>query len=375
MTDQRGIPRALGILLCTAAAVITLAGAREVGSILGPMLLALVLVIAVSPVRTWLGRHGAPGWLLIAVPLAIVLSVLLGMVAIMTISVAQLAGLAPAYSDQFGELVKQAQDFAARMGIGNEQIDQALSSFDPGKVFTFVQGFATGLLDVFSSLVFIVILLLAMCLDAQSFSRALAWGGGSRPALAAALDDFAHKTRRYLVVSTVFGIICAVLDAAALWFLGVPLPLLWGVLALITNYIPNIGFVIGLIPPALLGLLEGGFETMVFVIAAYIAINFVVQSLVQPKFLGDAVGLSTTVTFLSLIVWAFVLGPLGALLAIPLSLLVRALLIDSDPRGAWAAAIVSGQVPQDGGRDRPAPAGRAGVRPEDLPPSGASAVP
>ncbi|MFC4057628.1 AI-2E family transporter [Planomonospora corallina] len=371
MTDQRVIPRALSILLCVAAAVVALAGIRAVGSILGPMLLALVLVIAVSPVRTWLGRHGAPGWLLVALPLTIVLLVLLGMAAIMTVSVAQLAGLAPTYSDQFGEIVRQLQDFAAQRGVGSEQIDNALRSFDPGNVFTFVQGFASGLLEVFSSLVFMVILLLAMCLDAQAFSRALAWGGGSRPALAAALDTFAHKTRRYLVVSTVFGIVCAVLDATALWFLDVPLPLLWGVLALITNYIPNIGFVMGLIPPALLGLLEGGFETMIFVIAAYIAINFVVQSLIQPKFLGDAVGLSTTVTFLSLIVWAFVLGPLGALLAIPLSLLVRALLIDSDPHGAWAAALISGQVPPDGGRGHR----RDGPGPEDVPPSGASAVP
>ena len=78
-------------------------------------------------------------------------------------------------------------------------------------------------------------------------------------------------------------------------------------------------------------------------------INFVVQSLIQPKFLGDAVGLSTTVTFLSLILWTFILGPLGALLAIPLSLLARTLLVDSDPDGDWAAALISGEVPPDGG--------------------------
>ncbi len=125
-----------------------------------------------------------------------------------------------------------------------------------------------------------------------------------------------------------------------------PLPLLWGVLALITNYIPNIGFVLGLIPPALLGLLEGGPKTMLLVIIAYLAINVVVQSFIQPKFLGDAVGLSTTATFLSLIVWAWVLGPLGALLAIPLSLLVRALLIDSDPKSKWTAALLSGSLPE-----------------------------
>ncbi|MFD0479506.1 AI-2E family transporter [Nonomuraea thailandensis] len=160
-----------------------------------------------------------------------------------------------------------------------------------------------------------------------------------------ALAMFGHKTRRYLIVSTVFGLINAILDMVALSLLDVPLPLLWGVLALIANYIPNIGFVIGLLPPAMLALLDGGVKTMLLVIAAYIVINVVTQSFILPKFLGDAVGLSTTMTFISLIVWTFVLGPLGAILAIPLSLLTRALLIDSDPSAKWVQALVSGRLP------------------------------
>jgi AI-2 transport protein TqsA len=199
---------------------------------------------------------------------------------------------------------------------------------------------------VLSSLFLIVVLLLAMSLDAPVFAQIIDAAAAERPAFARALMTFTDKTRRYLIVSTVFGTICAVLDVAALYALGVPLPLLWGVLALITNYIPNIGFILGLFPPALLGLLDGGPKTMLLVIAAYIAINVVIQSFIQPKFLGDAVGLSTTATFLSLIVWAWVLGPLGALLAIPLSLLMRALLIDSDPDAKWAAALLSGRLPQ-----------------------------
>lgn len=348
MTDQRSVPRALIVLLCTAGAVVTLAGIREVGSIVGPVLLALVLVLAVSPVRTWLQRRGAPGWTLVAVPLALVLLLLFGMVAILTVAVAETANLASTYGSEFNRLVAGLQNLATRFGVGTEQVNQTIKSFDLGKVFTLVQGFASGLLGVFSSLILIVVLLLAMCLDAQPLSRVLAAGSASRPLLVQALSDFAHKTRRYLIVSTVFGLICSVLDVAVLWMLGVPLPLLWGVLALITNYIPNLGFILGLIPPALLGLLEGGPKTMIFVIASYLVINFVVQSLIQPKFLGDAVGLSTTMTLLSLLVWAFVLGPLGALLAIPLSLLARALLIDSDPDGRWAAALISGEVPADG---------------------------
>ena len=121
------------------------------------------------------------------------------------------------------------------------------------------------------------------------------------------------------------------IDAVVLWALGIPLPLLWGLLAFITNYIPNVGFVIGLIPPALLGAARGRLSSHARGDRAYSLINFVIQSIIQPKVVGDAVGLSTTVTFLSLVFWAWVLGPLGALLAIPLTLLAKALLIDVDP--------------------------------------------
>jgi predicted PurR-regulated permease PerM len=141
-------------------------------------------------------------------------------------------------------------------------------------------------------------------------------------------------------VSTVFGAIVAVGDTIALAILEVPLPVLWGLLSFITNYVPNIGFVLGVIPPALLGLLAGGWTEFWVVIVVYALLNFVVQTLIQPRFVGDSVGLSMTVTFLALLFWGWVLGALGALLAIPLTLLVKALLVDVDPRGHWLDALL-----------------------------------
>jgi AI-2 transport protein TqsA len=145
----------------------------------------------------------------------------------------------------------------------------------------------------------------------------------------------------------VFGLIVAVVDTVMLWALGVPLPLLWGLLSFITNYIPNIGFIIGLVPPALLALLEGGVEQMTMVIVLYCVVNFVIQSVIQPKVVGDAVGLSATVSFLSLVFWTWVLGPLGALLAIPLSLLTKGLLVDIDPTTRWINPLISASNADD----------------------------
>jgi len=125
--------------------------------------------------------------------------------------------------------------------------------------------------------------------------------------------------------------------------LGIPAALTWGLLSFVTNFVPNIGFLVGLVPPALLALLDGGVSKMLIVIAAYVLINFVVQSLIQPKVVGDALGLTATISFLSLIFWAFVLGPLGAILALPMTLLVKAIFVDADPANAWIQPLLSGE--------------------------------
>ena len=182
---------------------------------------------------------------------------------------------------------------------------------------------------------------LFMTIDGRSFPTNLATVAKARPMLTGALTGFAHGTRRYLWVSSVFGLIVAILDTTALYLLDIPAPVLWGLLAFLTNYIPNIGFVIGLIPPAVLGLLEGGPSLMLAVVIVYCVLNVVIQSGIQPKVVGDAVGLSTTLTFVSLVFWAWVIGPLGALLAIPLSLLTKAVLIDADTETRWLVPLVS----------------------------------
>ncbi len=188
-------------------------------------------------------------------------------------------------------------------------------------------------------------LVLFMVLDGRTFPSRLSEVRESRPDLIDALTGFARGTRQYLVVSTVFGFIVAVLDTIALELMGIPAPVLWGLLAFLTNYIPNIGFVIGLVPPAVLGLLEGGPWLMVAVIVVYSVLNFVVQSVIQPKIVGDTVGLSPTLTFLSVLFWSWVVGPVGAILAVPFSLLVRALLVDADPRSRWLAPLVANSAP------------------------------
>jgi predicted PurR-regulated permease PerM len=142
-------------------------------------------------------------------------------------------------------------------------------------------------------------------------------------------------------VATIFGAIVAFLDVIALWILDIRYAWLWGLLAFITNYIPNIGFIIGLLPPTIIALIDHDVVTAIIVVIVYCVLNFVIQTIIQPRVVGVTVGLSATLSFLSLIIWATILGASGAFLAIPLSLFVKYLFVDVDPEHDWLAPLLS----------------------------------
>lgn len=338
------LPRGLVVLLGFASGVVAVAGLKAFAGVLAWVLLALMITIVASPLNHRMRRR-MPSWLATTLTMVVVYAVLLALVVYLIVSLAQLGALIPDYSDQVDDLVASVQKQLGQWGVGQEQVDQATSSVSTGGVASWVTGLLTGLLGILGNLFFLITVLFFMLAESAGFPRRTAAAARIRPDLVNALGAFVVGTRQYLLVSTVFGAIVAVLDTAALYWLGIPLPILWGILAFITNYIPNVGFVIGVIPPALLGLLEGGWSGLLAVLAVYSVINVVLQTFIQPRFVGDSVGLSTTVTFLALIFWAWVLGPLGALLAIPVTLLAKALLVDIDPTTAWLRPFLQAQAP------------------------------
>ena len=333
-------PRALIILLGIAAAVIVAAGVKAVAWLIGPAFMALIIVIAVAPVQGWLKRRGWPGWATTVVVILLVYGILIVLALGIIISVARLATEVPQYAAKFDGLVTSATAELAKWGVGPEQLHKAASSLNISNLAGVLSTLLGSVAGLATSLVFLLALLLFLSVESGGYDQRLAQIEADRPRITAALEHFAWGTRQYLLVTTVFGLIVAVLDTIALALLGIPLAITWGLLSFITNYIPNVGFILGVVPPALLALLTGGPKLMVIVIVIYCVINFVVQSIIQPRFIGDAVGLSVTVTFLVLFFWAWLLGPLGAILAIPLTLLAKALLVDIDPQAKWAAVLL-----------------------------------
>jgi len=333
-----------------AATVVVFAGLQAVGGLVGPVFLALVLIVAVTPISTALRRRGVPRWLATLVMLLTVYAVLVGLVGALVYAVAELTMVLPGYAPRVNALLGDASDQLQALGVSPVQIQAALDTFDYSSLVGFLQGVLGQVAGLLTTLLLILGVLLFMAVDAASFPERLRALGRTRPHVVTALTSFAHGTRRYLGVAALFGLAIAVLDTVVLLVLGVPLALLFGLLSFVANFVPNIGFLLALAPPALLALLEGGPGLMIAVVVAFLVINTVLQTIVQPRFVGDAVGLSVTVTFLALVFCGFLVGPLGALLAIPLTLLAKALLIDLDPRLRWVEVLVSDDVPPDPAR-------------------------
>jgi predicted PurR-regulated permease PerM len=335
-----GIPRWLLLLVGAAAATVAVAGLRAIAWLVAPVFLALVVVIALTPVQRWLRRIGAPSWLATTVLLVLVWTVLLSFVALLVLSIAQMAALLPDYAGRAEVLINGVVTDLNNAGIVSGQLSDLVSQIDYSQLVGVATGLLSGLTDAASTLVLLLTALVFVAIESSGFGRRMALVAAERPHLPVALSLFTQGTRSYLLVSTVFGAIVATGDWIALSIIGIPAAGIWGLLAFVTNYVPNIGFVLGVVPPALLGLLAGGWGEMTAVVVVYSLLNFVVQTLIQPRFVGDSVGLSMTVTFIALLFWGWVMGALGALLAIPLTLLVKVLLVDLDPRGHWLDAVL-----------------------------------
>jgi AI-2 transport protein TqsA len=358
VAGQRPGPPFFAVLI-VAGLIVICAGLQSAASIVAPVFLVITLVITVAPLRALLVARRWPSWLASAATL-VVIYLLIGLIlGSVVFAVVRLVDTLPQYASAFNQIFTSLLGVAERLGFGQEQIERLASSFQPSSLAGPAQALLSGVGGGLSLLVLIVTVVIFLAFESGSMTDRLSVIRETRPHVAEGMVNFGQRVRKYWIVTTVFGFIVAVLDVIGLLIIGVPLYVTWGVLAFVTNYIPNIGFILGVIPPALIALLDGGVGSAIAVVAVYTAINIVVQTIIQPRFTGDAVGISATVAFASLIFWAYVLGTLGALLAIPATLFVKSLLLDNSVPANWVNALVSSSPK----KDRPRAVQRTGRRP------------
>jgi AI-2 transport protein TqsA len=345
VTYRPVFPRGLIILLGIAAALVVALGMRQFSNILGPVFMALVLSIAVHPIRGLAAHYHLPAWLGMILSLITVYLIVFGLFAILVIAGIQFASLLQSYGPQFQAFLQDASQALQSVGVSQEKLQDFVNDLSPSKLVGVASSLLGGLAGVLSDIFFLIVLLFFTVVDAGDFASKLKRVPVHGQRLAEVFDRFAVGSRQYLAVATVFGAIVAFCDLIALWILDIRYAWLWALLAFITNYIPNIGFIIGLVPPTIIALLDKDVLTAIIVVVVYCVLNFVIQTIIQPRVVGVTVGLSATLSFLSLIVWATILGASGAFLAIPLSLLVKALLVDVDPEQIWVSPLLSSEKP------------------------------
>jgi predicted PurR-regulated permease PerM len=329
------LPRATVILLGLAGATVTAVGMFWIRGFLAPVLLAVVLTICVHPLRKAMERWGVNRGVATGSVIAAVFVLLAAFVGALVVSLAQFASLLPQFAPQLQEMGKTIGEWLRSIGFDAQQVQSFVEGFDPSRLVAFIGGLVGSAANITFGLVVILTCLILMAVDASSLSAVSKQLATHRPYLVSALGQFALGVRRYMVATTGLGIAQGLLNWLALFILQVPGALLWGLLSFLCSFIPNIGYFIAIIPPLVFGLLSGGWGVFIAIIIIYGVINAIVQSIIQPRVVGNAVALSQTITFVSVLFWAVVIGPIGAILAVPLTLLARTLLIDADPRAKW----------------------------------------
>ncbi|MDP9806360.1 putative PurR-regulated permease PerM [Trueperella bonasi] len=328
------------ILVVLALLAVLGAGLHSISEVFTPIFLALTLVLAVRPVGQKMIAKGSPAWLAACVVIIVLIVIVFGVLGVTVLLLTPVPQTLMNYSVNFEATTYQFMNWLEELGV--ETVD--LTNFVDQINFNSIIGFAWELVDRLSAvgglIAIIIVAAFFITIDTTITKRRVSLVNQRHSNLGRAMSDFERRVRSYWIVSTVFGLIVAIIDGFALQVMGIPLAWTWAYWAFVTNYIPNIGFVIGVIPPMAMALLDQGWQSMVWVLVLYSVINVVIQTFIQPKFTGDAVGLSPTVTFISLALWTSIVGILGSILAVPLTLFFKALLIDSDPRARWLDAYL-----------------------------------
>jgi AI-2 transport protein TqsA len=335
-----GTHRNAFILVSLGGAVLVGFGIAGLAGIVAPVFLAVVLTICVHPLRLWLEQHRVPRGIATGSVIIAVILLLVGFGYAMLVAFGQFSQLLPQFADEIKAFGQSVVDWLNSIGISSRELNSAASDFDPSSLVGFLGGLIGDLAGVTTAIVVLLTVALLLGMDAGYFSTILAQVGRTHALMVSSMSRYATNVRRYMVATTLLGVLQGFIDFIALVLLGVPGAFIWAVLAFLCSFIPNIGYFIAIIPPIIFGALVGGWPTAIAVVVVYALINAVVQSVLQPRIIGNAVSLSQTITFFSVLLWAVILGPIGAILAIPLTLLVRLLLVDTNPSVTWVGPML-----------------------------------
>ncbi|MBD2426937.1 AI-2E family transporter [Phormidium sp. FACHB-1136] len=341
--EKRGI---IPLLLGLASLVLIVAGLRAVSDLMSPILLSLFVAMVTTPLMQWLKARGLPGWLAYTLVLLGVIVSGLILILFLAASLAQLSAELPTYRNLIDQQLTELVQWLDSRGIQGQDIKD-LEWFQPGRIFQALLYFVSALLGTVSNVGFTLLIFIYMLASAPNFSGRLHHGLATDPPMLARFRSFSSSISTYLLIKSWLGALTALLQIVLMGLLGINFAILWGVFSFLFNFIPNVGFYISLIPPTLIALLTLGWAKALIFAVGYTLINNFFDIAIAPRYLGKGLDLSTIVTFLAVVFWAWILGPIGAFLALPLTVMVKTLLLEPFPETQLLAQLMGSGSPNE----------------------------
>ncbi len=329
-------------LIVSAALVIVIAGMRYAAPLLVPFLLAVFIAVISYPLMCKLQNKGLPKGLALTLVMLLVIFIGLGLTFLVGSSITDFSQTLPEYQQritaEWGDALLWLNDHGISVTDSIKEVADPAAAL--GLVSSILKGFGSVLTNSFLIILTVVFILMEAAGFTQKFIG-LNKTGSAQPVAGGQLFSqvFVDKLRSYMSMKTIISIATGVIIAMAMWLIGVDYPVLWGVLAFMLNFVPNIGSIIAAVPAVMLALVQLGFSSALIVAAVYVTVNVLIGSIIEPKYMGKGLGLSTLVVFVSLVFWGWVLGPVGMLLSVPLTITVK-LALDSKPETQWLGHLL-----------------------------------
>ena len=326
------------MLLNAAAFVVIMAGIMSAKSLIIPFLLAAFLAIICGPPLYWLRTRGVPPLLTIILLVLVLVAVEMIVARLIGSSLADFSRNLPFYQSRLKEILAGGILWLQEHGI--EVTDDVLvSQFDPGKIMGLAANTLNRMGALLTNAFMIIVTLVFILLEAAGFPGKLRAIAGDRHA---SLEDYAAITRgvnRYLVIKTSTSLATGILVAVALRIIGVDFAGMWGLVAFLFNFVPTIGSILAAIPAVLVALVQLGYGPAVTTVVFYLIINLVISNILEPRIMGTGVGLSPLVIFVSMAFWGWILGPVGMLLSVPLTMILK-IALQSNEDTRWFALLL-----------------------------------
>lgn len=310
-------------LISLASFIIIIAGMRTSQAIVIPFLLSIFIAVISAPLLFYLVNKKVPTWLALTGIILLILTVVSLMGILVGSSVNDFSKSLPTYEAKLQAMSNTHIAWLKDKGLKIPNQEKIFEQFDPSAALQMAARTLKELSGVLGNVFLILLTVIFMLLEASGLPKKVHRAFGKNTAPLKGMEQFASSIKSYVSIKTNMSLLTAIVIYLSLLILDVDYALLWGVLAFFLNYVPNIGATVAAVPPIILASVQHDISTALMTAVAMIIINIVIGSIIEPRFMGKQLGLSTLVVFLSLVFWGWVLGPVGMILSVPLTMAVK----------------------------------------------------